>query len=238
MKKLTKISDEFNEIKRYNFLDGYRGMLAILVLVSHSKKNDKCELVNFIYKIRHTTGVYGFFVLTTCIKFGPKILGGVFNFKAGYKYSSWTELILLDYSGVNHLWTIAPDGCIIASVLNEKINFLVILFIYGLKRNYEDEVLAGTISARIWSSLILFLRLGNQKNYLIRILSNEFLCKCGLCSFGIYLLHPIFVHTTLEFFNFSLNLDNIIVILLKSYIAGLVFFYLIESKSVKLGNIY
>ncbi|CAF0702797.1 unnamed protein product [Brachionus calyciflorus] len=364
--QLEKISTkETSEFKRFNFLDGFRGILAIVVLISHAKTNEKCELITFFHKIAHTGGVYGFFVLSaflltykllnemnsksnfkakiwsifkyfirrffriyivffiivTGIKFGPKILGGLFNYdETKFNYASWSNLLLLKNPGVNHLWTIAPEikyyffiplFCLIAntmgkydmillivsillSIFNEVFNFFglksldfyahmteylyirfsiffygsiaglflviierhekitnflktflvqfflnfitVILAVYGFKHINPVMVLEGSNASRIWASFILLAALGNENLIVVRFFSNKFLTNCGKYSFGIYLLHPIFVQIALQYFHFELQFDSVVIIFLMTYFASFIFYYLLESNCIKLAN--
>lgn len=142
---------------RFDFLDGYRGTLALIVVIAHAKKHRECEIVNFIVDISRTVAVDGFFVLSsfllthrlltqfdkldksksgfkektliilqylirrffriylvfvlyaTSLKFGPKLIGGYFNYERDYFYPSWLDLVTLQSSGRSHLWTIAPE---------------------------------------------------------------------------------------------------------------------------------
>jgi peptidoglycan/LPS O-acetylase OafA/YrhL len=59
----AKIDEE--KESRLGFLDGYRGSLALVVIVTHVKSDGYCELFNIIYGIHRTYAVDGFFVLSS-----------------------------------------------------------------------------------------------------------------------------------------------------------------------------
>jgi len=138
---------------RFVFLDSYRGILALVVIVAHSQVDQNCEFITFIIKLASTFAVDGFFALSsflltyrlmsdlkksqnlkhdaivilkyfirrffriyvvffiyvTAVKFGPKIIGGHFNYLPGRYFTSWYNLVTLGHAGGNHLWTIAPE---------------------------------------------------------------------------------------------------------------------------------
>ncbi|CAF1007004.1 unnamed protein product [Brachionus calyciflorus] len=342
--------------KNFVYLDGYRGILALFVAISHSKTNNsRCELVDFI-RSRHNHGLNGFFVLSaflltyhliidfkntskpiffstlkyfikrlfriylvyfivvTSISFGPKILGGP------YEYSSWFDIISLKNTGSSHLWTMPieikyyffipifsfifarfekykliilpisiffteldrrfnwmakPDeivfekghllrvrfsiffyGTIAAFTLHtiesyEKlinviqnhrmvqilINLLsVVLIVYLVRFTHTFDHSSLTAVAMYWSIIILSMTLGHP-NLLTNIFSNEFLRSCGKFSFGIYLLHPIFVQTSINLKLTKLQIDLTFSVIIKSYLASYLFFYIIEKNCMNLGNL-
>ena len=270
------------------------------------------------YLIRRFFRIYlVFFLVATCIKFGPKYLEGRLNdFEP--TYNSWSDIVSLKHPGDNHLWSISPEFqyylfipifclialylnpiimlfiCVTFSVLNEvynlfdlkpedfegevtyffkqtfsvffygsiaalllfimdkneklkrfvnekKIQFLIhimsiILLVYGLKFIDSDLVKQAPISGRIWSCFILLLVLSRNNSRIVEVLNNNFLRKCGLYSFGMYLLHPIFIKTTYDYFNFTLQIDNAVLIFIKSFIAGYFFYHLVETKCMELGS--
>lgn len=56
---------EYYKHRKLEFLVGYRGILAIIVVISHSRMHDRCEIVNYLVDIVQTVGVCGFFVLSS-----------------------------------------------------------------------------------------------------------------------------------------------------------------------------
>ncbi|CAF0913166.1 unnamed protein product [Brachionus calyciflorus] len=349
------MSSQNKEEKHFGYLDGYRGFLAIFVVITHSKMTSKCELVDFIFVRGEQVAVNGFFVLSaflltyllikdfensskpilltilkyfirrffriylvyfivvTGLSFGPKILAG------HYSYSPWFNLITLDNTGWNHLWTVPAEikyyffipifaylftrfeklklliliGCILFTQLNREYNLIVkpsdfvfekrhflhvrfSVFFYGtiaaftlhIIESYEkltktiknklvqisiniSSVLLLLYSIRIhdynhklsrdttggyWSLIVLAMTLGHP-NILSNIFSNEFLRNCGRFSFGIYLLHPIFIQLTLNLKYTQLQIDFTFVVMVKTYCAGCLFFYIIEKNCMNLGNL-
>lgn len=49
---------------RFNFIDGYRGSLAFVVLAAHSITHYQCEIVNLVIGLAQNYGVAGFFMLS------------------------------------------------------------------------------------------------------------------------------------------------------------------------------
>lgn len=56
---------EPNDKNRFDFLDGYRGILALIVVITHCQKHAGCELMNFFVGISRTVAVDGFFILSS-----------------------------------------------------------------------------------------------------------------------------------------------------------------------------
>ena len=89
-----------------------------------------------------------------------------------------------------------------------------------------------------FSGLLLLLMLTGAPNFFTNIFENNFLMLIGKYSFGIYLLHPIFLeivklYKTQAKFQFEFT----IYVFFCSYSVGLVFYYLIEENSIKLGQL-
>ena len=49
---------------RWEFIDGYRGSLALIVVIIHSRVNDKCEIVNITHGYSQSYSIAGFFMLS------------------------------------------------------------------------------------------------------------------------------------------------------------------------------
>lgn len=181
---------EVNDKNKFDFLDGYRGMLAIIVTITHSMLHEKCEIVNYIASISRPVAIDGFFILSsflltnrlltelsspslkpknqllivlkyfirrffriyvvfflfaTIVKYGPKFVGGFMNYSEGFYYSSWSDLVTLQTSGMNHLWTIAPEVKyyfiipVICLIANKFGRFKFIFFIIGLTWAINNE---------------------------------------------------------------------------------------------------
>jgi len=87
-----------------SFLLTYR----LLVDITKHKSIFLCITIYFIRRLFRIYFVYVLFC--TLLKFGPKFIGGYFNYNQNlYYYTSWTDLISLNYTGKNHLWTIPPE---------------------------------------------------------------------------------------------------------------------------------
>lgn len=350
---------------KFSCLDGFRGMLALIVIVTHSKFNGNCEIVNFIeskalivavngffilsaflltyrllnelnksagnyrkqflillkYTVRRFFRIYVvFFVFASSVKFGPKIIGGIYSYSDFNQYSSWTSLISLGHSGLNHMWTIAPECkyyflipliCLVASkfgrflyvflimclcftISNEYFNYFkltapdfdnyhrhilttrftvffygsiaaialvvaenlpnlketiknkysqkficflsVFLFILGFKHVNQDRVWHENTAGKIWSTF-LFLMTIAEPNLLTNYFSqSNFLKSCGKYSFGMYLLHPMFIRITHLLKIVSSQMDLIIVVTFFTYLGAYLFFHLLENQLIKLAN--
>lgn len=361
-----KISDLFtnqdqskeNSSNTFSSLDGFRGMLAVFVIMAHSNKTRSCETINYIENKARVIPVDGFFVLSaflltyrlltellnsnenirkqvlivlkyfvrrffriyvvyfiyvSAVSFGPSISGGL------YSYSPWYVLVTLGNLGLNHLWTIPPEikyyfiipiicliaskfgrnlyvfliMCILWSLLNEKLNFLrlidsdfstenrhilktrftvffsgsiagialviidttealkqfvkdefsqilisfISLFMFALGFVYENSnlYLNENYAGRIWASVVLLMAIG-APNMLTNFFSQTNVLKsCGKVSFGMYLLHPMFIAITHKF-NIQFLLFFEVTVLFLTYHGAYLFFRFIEMPLIDLAN--
>lgn len=66
-KKITisKNNDTNNlDLRRWDYLDGYRGSLALIVVIIHSTKHNNCELANLTLGYSQSYSIAGFFMLS------------------------------------------------------------------------------------------------------------------------------------------------------------------------------
>lgn len=63
---VKKLNDtEPKEEPRWQFLDGYRGSLALIVAITHSRLNLDCEIINLTISYSQTYSIAGFFMLSS-----------------------------------------------------------------------------------------------------------------------------------------------------------------------------
>jgi peptidoglycan/LPS O-acetylase OafA/YrhL len=119
----------------------------------------------------------------------------------------------------------------------------LIMFIYGLKQCsgffMGGKFYCSLVYAIYWS-LFIFIILNHDRSLVLDFLNFSFFKKCGLYSFGIYLLHmesfaAVSYLRNNKFVSQS-ALEIVILDIFICYIYGIVFYYVIENPAMNIGN--
>lgn len=124
---------------------------------------------------------------------------------------------------------------------NKKIQFLInyvslLISLIGVRYKNNHLISEFYTCGKIWSTLIVLVAVSDQNCILKNFFSNTFLKKCGKYSFGIYLLHPIFIQLSQHYAEFEMQLDYSITVLFQTYLAAILFNKYIELNCIKLGK--
>ncbi|RMZ95454.1 acyltransferase family [Brachionus plicatilis] len=136
---------------------------------------------------------------------------------------------------------IEDSKAIVDFLKKNQVQFLInysSLFVSLIGVRYKNHHLISEFytSGKIWSSVILLVALSNEENFLKKFFCCSLLKNCGKYSFGIYILHPIFIQTTQYYAEFEMQLDFTVLVLFQSYLAAVLFNKYIELNCIKLGN--
>lgn len=136
---------------------------------------------------------------------------------------------------------IEDNKTIIDCLKQKKIQILInyaslCLGLIGFRYKNHHLISEFYTSGKIWSSLILLVALSNNENFLKIFFSNSLLKNCGKYSFGIYLLHPIFIQSTQYYGEFEMQLDFTILVLIQTYLASIIFYKYIELNCIQMAN--
>lgn len=136
---------------------------------------------------------------------------------------------------------IEDNKTIIDYLKNKNIQFFInytslFLILIGIKYKNHHLISEFYTSGKIWSSLILLVSLSGNENFLKIFFSNSFLKNCGKYSFGIYILHPIFIQITQYYGEFEMQLEFTILVLVQTYFAAIFFNKYIELNCIQMGN--
>ena len=117
---------------------------------SDDQKNYKrlmCHIVCVYFSRRFFRLYLPYVILCTAIKFGPKFMGGIYMYTNDGSYAPWINLVLLQHTGSNHLWTVAVEA---------RYYFFIPLFcfIFSRFKRFSNFLLIGSI---LLSALFLFL---------------------------------------------------------------------------------
>lgn len=145
--KKKPLQNQESSSLRFEFLDGYRGSLALIVTIAHSLGGSGCLFFQKLSKLPQKYAISGFFILSSFLLtyrlikdlnrrknpifvtltqyfirrlfrvyfvFAIFVIGAKYGprFIAGYTYGQYEPLLKvlsLNYVGLNHLWTIAPE---------------------------------------------------------------------------------------------------------------------------------
>jgi peptidoglycan/LPS O-acetylase OafA/YrhL len=119
----------------------------------------------------------------------------------------------------------------------------LIMFIYGLKQCsgffMGGKFYCSLVYAIYWT-LFIFIILNHDRSLVLDFLNFSFFKKCGLYSFGIYLLHmesfaAVSYLRNNKFVSQS-ALEIVILDIFICYIYGIVFYYVIENPAMNIGN--
>jgi len=119
------------------------------------------------------------------------------------------------------------------------------MFFYGYRifaanwRQYNSDVFErnkNIISGFYWS-IFVFLMLIGSPNFLTDIFAtNKVLKSFGKYSFGIYLLHPMFIRLVGDYFFPLTDLERVFMVFAGSYFSGVIFFHTIEEFLTNSAN--
>lgn len=128
----------------------------------------------------------------------------------------------------------------IVQIVFQIIQFILILYFpYRFLQCLNPKVTLFNDSTKcgIYMTVILFFILICSNEFTINrwLTNSRFLQSCGKYSFGIYLFHPMFIKVN-EYIKTKTDFEMIVIIITLSYIAAFIFYWLIEEKSIKLGN--
>ena len=174
-----------------SFLLTYRLILDI----TDSSNQSLIKIMKVVLKflVRRTFRVYlPFVIYCTVVKIDPMIAGGGF-----YEYTSWLNLTILNYSGPNHLWTIAPEI---------KYYFLIPIiclpiYITKFKKTYLFLSIFSLISINV---IYIRWNIFESENFEIRDCLPTFL-NGSLMAFAFYLLEYYYNLFDLKFKNILVN---------------------------------
>ena len=91
-------------------------------------------------------------------------------------------------------------------------------------------------NASFYMAIILFLMLNGSPNFFTDIFNCRLFKVAGKFSFGIYLFHPMCLIEVKKILNFQSKLIILLYALAASFLAGAVFFHLIENPLMKFAN--
>lgn len=187
VKETPKKSSQTN---KFEFLDGYRGSMALIVTIAHAKEGLNCIFLNGIGNLAQKYCISGFFLLSAFLLtyrlindihkansstilltiqyfirrfFRIYIVFALFSwaaiygpeFFAGYtlgRYEDIVNILSLEYVGLNHLWTIAPEI---------KFYFLIplICFLFYAAKRFQFIVLALCIAWTLYDQIFNYFNL-------------------------------------------------------------------------------
>lgn len=125
----------------------------------------------------------------------------------------------------------------------------ILMFIFGFRifsyywRNNNFELIQlflteehKNVSSGFYWAIFLFLMLIGHPNYLTSIFAESNVLKnFGKYSFGIYLLHPMFIKIFTHSYHADTGIEPLILIIACSYVAGVLFFYVLEDFLINLA---
>ena len=129
MLKQLSVNDQ-KKFKKLEFLEGYRGILAIMVLFHHSKINRNSEFINFITSISFLSGLNGFFVLSSFL-LSYRLVQAIEN--QSYKF----QLL-----------------CVLKYFIRRFFRVYFIFFIFVTVTKFGPQFLSGPFSYHNWTSIV------------------------------------------------------------------------------------
>jgi len=172
-----------------------------------------------------------------------------FTLEMSYKLATWLSMFLSG-SFMTIIYYKLEKSEIFKKIKVDWIQNLVSLltlfmFFYGLRifsscwGHLNSEILENNkniISGFYWS-IFVFLMLIGSPNFLTNIFAtNKVLKSFGKYSFGIYLLHPMFIRLVDENYFPVTDIERILMVIALSFVSGVVFFHTIEEFLTNIAN--
>ncbi|CAF0896494.1 unnamed protein product [Brachionus calyciflorus] len=111
----------------------------------------------------------------------------------------------------------------------------LILAIIGFRYKNQNLISEFYTCGKIWSTMILLMASSDDQSYLKKFFRNSFLINCGKFSFGMYLLHPIFIQLSQDLFEYEMQIDFTILVVVQSCLASILFYNFVEKKCLKMA---
>lgn len=122
----------------------------------------------------------------------------------------------------------------------------VFMFLFGLRifsNNWNEqnpEILRANknmFSGLYWSIFLFMMLIGEPTNHLTCLFANSPLLKSfGKYSFGIYLIHPMFIRLVRLYYFPHTDVERLLLVIGSSYVSGVLWFYIVENPLINTAN--
>ena len=197
-----------------------------------------------------------FWIISVTLAFLNQCYFNVFNVQASdgtlemsFKLATWLPMFLSGSFMTIIYYKLEKSEFMKIIKINHVQNGISVLsfamFLYGYRlfaAHWNDQLPEvvqrnkNVVSGFYWS-IFLFLMLIGSPNFLTNIFSSSKVLKSfGKYSFGIYLLHPMYIRLVHIYYLPDTDLERILVIIASSYVSGLIFFHIIEDNLTNIAN--